>query len=90
MEGRGAELIDPSMRDTCSVLQAVKCINVGLLCVQENMDDRPTMSEVVLMLSNETATVPLPNKPAYTIHRRSQMPSNHSNNEVTMTKVEPR
>ncbi|KAI3812201.1 hypothetical protein L1987_16908 [Smallanthus sonchifolius] len=90
MEGRGVELIDPSMRDTCNPLQAVKCINVGLLCVQEIMEERPTMSEVVVMLSNETATIPLPNKPAFTIHRRSQMSINYSNNEVTMTNVEPR
>ncbi|KAI7744515.1 hypothetical protein M8C21_006208 [Ambrosia artemisiifolia] len=90
MEGRGVDLIDPSMRDTCNPLQAIKCINVGLLCVQETMDERPTMSEVVVMLSNETASVPLPKKPAFTIHRRSQMLSKYSNNEVTMTNVEPR
>ncbi|KAI3714106.1 hypothetical protein L1987_72696 [Smallanthus sonchifolius] len=90
MEGRGVELIDPSMRDTCNPLLAVKCINVGLLCVQEIMEERPTMSEVVVMLSNETATIPLPNKPAFTIHRRSQMSINYTNNEVTMTNVHPR
>ncbi|KAK9052018.1 hypothetical protein SSX86_028646 [Deinandra increscens subsp. villosa] len=92
MEGRGVELIDPSMRkrDTCNPVHAVKCINIGLLCAQEIMDERPTMSEVVVMLSNETATVPLPKKPAFTIHKRSQMSSNYSNNEVTMTIVEPR
>ncbi|KAI3714105.1 hypothetical protein L1987_72695 [Smallanthus sonchifolius] len=90
MEGRGVELIDPSMRDTCNPLLAVKCINVGLLCVQEIMEERPTMSEVVVMLSNETATIPLPNKPAFMIHRRSQMSINYSNNEVTMTNVKPR
>ncbi|MFS8031255.1 putative protein kinase RLK-Pelle-DLSV family [Helianthus anomalus] len=90
MEGRGVELIDPSMRDTCNPLHAMKCINVGLLCVQEIMDERPTMSEVVVMLSNETATVPLPKKPAFTIYRRSQILRDHSNNEVTVTNVEPR
>ncbi|KAJ0666923.1 putative protein kinase RLK-Pelle-DLSV family [Helianthus annuus] len=90
MEGRGVELIDPSMRDTCNPLQAMKRVNVGLLCVQEIMDERPTMSEVVVMLSNETATVPLPKKPAFTIHRRSQILRDHSNNEVTVTNVEPR
>ncbi|KAK1437915.1 hypothetical protein QVD17_03715 [Tagetes erecta] len=90
MEGRGVELIDPAMRDTCNPQQAVKCINIGLLCVQEIMDERPTMSEVVVMLSNETATVPLPKKPAFTIHKRSQISRNYSNNVVTMTNVEPR
>lgn len=92
MDGRGLELIDSSMRsDPCiSPLQAVRCIHVGLLCVQEIMNERPTMSEVVIMLSNETAPIPLPKKPAFTIHRSSQMSSRFSNNEVTMSNVEPR
>ncbi|KAJ0762266.1 putative non-specific serine/threonine protein kinase [Helianthus annuus] len=45
MEGRGVELIDPSMRDTCNPLQAMKRVNVGLLCVQEIMDERLIMLE---------------------------------------------
>ncbi|PWA75328.1 Apple-like protein [Artemisia annua] len=90
MEGRGVELIDPSTRDNCKPLQAVKCINVGLLCVQEMMNDRPTMSEVIVMLSNETATIPLPKKPAFKIHRSSQMPISYSDNEVTVTNIDPR
>ena len=90
MEGSGVELIDPSMRDNCDPLQAVKCVNVGLLCVQEITNDRPTMSDVVVMLSNETATIPMPKKPAFTIHRSTQMSSMYSNNEVTVTNVEPR
>ncbi|KAJ9550014.1 hypothetical protein OSB04_022557 [Centaurea solstitialis] len=93
MEGRALDLIDPSMRETYNPLQAVKCINVGLLCVQETMSERPTMSEVVIMLSNETTTIQSPKKPAFTIHefhRSSQISSRCSNNEITMTNVEPR
>ncbi|GJV40752.1 G-type lectin S-receptor-like serine/threonine-protein kinase [Tanacetum coccineum] len=90
MDGRGVELIDPSLRDSCDPLLAVKCINVGLLCVQEMMNDRPTMSEVVVMLSNETASIPLSKKPAFTIHRSAPVWSIYSNNEVTVTNVEPR
>nr|XP_043639775.1 G-type lectin S-receptor-like serine/threonine-protein kinase At4g27290 [Erigeron canadensis] len=90
MNGRGLELIDPSMTDVSNPLLAVKCINVGLLCVQENMNDRPTMSEVVVMLSNETATISLPQKPPFTIHRSSNISCRYSNNEVTMSHVDPR
>ncbi|KVI07016.1 Bulb-type lectin domain-containing protein [Cynara cardunculus var. scolymus] len=92
MEGRALDLIDPSMRDTYNPLQAVKCINIGLLCVQEIMSERPTMSEVVVMLSNETATIQPPKKPAFTIHRTdrsSQMSSRCSNNKITLTNIEP-
>ncbi|CAH1429190.1 unnamed protein product [Lactuca virosa] len=92
IEGRGLELIDPLIRGTCSNAdqQAVKCINVGLLCIQEIMSDRPTMSEVVVMLINENATVPSPKKPAFTLHRSAHASSRFSNNEVTVTNVGPR
>ncbi|CAH1414467.1 unnamed protein product [Lactuca virosa] len=92
IEGRGLELIDPLIRGTCSNAdqQAVKCINVGLLCIQEIMSDRPTMSEVVVMLINENATVPSPKKPAFTLQRSAHASSRFSNNEVTVTNLEPR
>ena len=43
-----------------------RCIHVAFLCVQEKAIDRPTMSNVVFMLRNET-TVPLPTpkRPAF-------------------------
>uniref|UniRef100_A0A0E0MGZ2 Uncharacterized protein n=1 Tax=Oryza punctata TaxID=4537 RepID=A0A0E0MGZ2_ORYPU len=43
----------------------MRCINIALLCVQENAADRPTMSDVVVMLSSENMTLPKPNHPAY-------------------------
>jgi hypothetical protein len=43
----------------------MRCVNIGLICVQENADDRPTMSDVVSMLSSESITLPEPNYPAY-------------------------
>jgi hypothetical protein len=45
-----------------------KCIKIALLCVQENASDRPTMAEVVAMLSlsNDTAMIVAePKQPAY-------------------------
>lgn len=38
---------------------------MGLLCVQENAANRPTMASVVLMLSSATITLPLPSEPAF-------------------------
>lgn len=43
----------------------VLCIQVGLLCVQDCAEDRPNMSEVVTMLSNEGASLPMPKQPMY-------------------------
>lgn len=51
--------------------EAMRCINVGLLCVQDHPEDRPTMSTVVAMISNETSELPEPKKPAFFIGQDS-------------------
>ena len=68
---------------------------MGLLCVQENPDDRPFMSSVVLNLENGCATLPAPNHPAYFVKRNSdegQMSESivNSKNTVTLTVIEGR
>lgn len=45
--------------------ELLKCINIALLCVQENAADRPNMWDVTTMLSTEGARLPEPNHPAY-------------------------
>lgn len=64
-KGKVLEIIDSSIRDTCSVQQVERCINIGLLCVQEAPIDRPTMSSVILMLENEIIPLPSPKEPAF-------------------------
>uniref|UniRef100_A0A803PZS4 Serine-threonine/tyrosine-protein kinase catalytic domain-containing protein n=1 Tax=Cannabis sativa TaxID=3483 RepID=A0A803PZS4_CANSA len=44
--------------------EALCCIHIGLLCVQQNPNDRPNMSSVVLMLSGEKM-LPQPKRPVY-------------------------
>ncbi|TVU32355.1 hypothetical protein EJB05_24080, partial [Eragrostis curvula] len=44
------------------LLELEKCVQVGLLCVQQSADDRPTMSAVVTMLNN-TSLIHRPKKP---------------------------
>ncbi|PWA71873.1 cysteine-rich RLK (RECEPTOR-like protein kinase) 26 [Artemisia annua] len=48
-----------SLRDT------IRCIHIGLLCVQQNAIDRPTMASVVYMLNNYSLALPLPSEPAF-------------------------
>ena len=43
----------------------MRCIQIGLLCVQENVVHRPTMASVVLMLNSCSITLPIPLKPAF-------------------------
>ncbi|XP_062082959.1 G-type lectin S-receptor-like serine/threonine-protein kinase At4g27290 isoform X1 [Humulus lupulus] len=44
--------------------EALRCIHIGLLCVQQNPIDRPNMSSVILMLNGEKV-LPQPKPPAY-------------------------
>ena len=57
-------IIDPRLR-TETRTEMIRCIHMGLLCVQESVEDRPTMSSVVLMLSSHSLTLPLPSHPPF-------------------------
>lgn len=63
------EFVDPAIRDSCSPRQASRCVNVGLLCVQDRPNDRPTMSSVVIMLEGGTAAYPQPKQPTFSAER---------------------
>ena len=66
-EGSASNLIDPSM-NSGSRSGIMRCIHIGLLCVQENVADRPTMASIVLMLSSYSLTLPLPSQPGFFMH----------------------
>ena len=83
-EGKGLELIDPSLDESCSPEEVIRCIHVGLLCVQDKAMDRPTMSDVVSMLSNDTMALPTPKQPAFFIN----ISSDYQEPEVTEIKLE--
>lgn len=59
------DLIDPNLEIPPSFLP-LRYIHVGLLCVQERPADRPTMSDVIAMFSNELIKVASPNRPPFT------------------------
>ena len=48
----------------CINSELLRSIHIGLLCVQQHAEDRPTMSSVVVMLDNES-TLPPPKQPAF-------------------------
>uniref|UniRef100_A0A6N2KLI9 non-specific serine/threonine protein kinase n=1 Tax=Salix viminalis TaxID=40686 RepID=A0A6N2KLI9_SALVM len=68
-EEKVLDLMDRALSETCDANEFVRCVNVGLLCVQEHPWDRPTMSTVALMLGSDTASLPTPNKPAFSASR---------------------
>ena len=63
------DLMDQSVQETCNANQFMKCVNVGLLCIEEDPSDRPTMSNVVTMLDSEIAIVSTPKQPAFVLRR---------------------
>ncbi|RRT70262.1 hypothetical protein B296_00008878, partial [Ensete ventricosum] len=97
---RASEFVDPSLGDCYPTNEARRCFQVGLLCVQESPDDRPTMSSVLLMLKSEQMPLPLPNEPPSFARLRtdglkssvtkSDTTRTHSVNEVTITVIDPR
>lgn len=66
-EGRWHELIDESLVSKYHPAEneIMRCINIALLCVQENAADRPTMSDVVAMLSSKMMVLAEPKHPGY-------------------------
>ncbi|XP_075664806.1 G-type lectin S-receptor-like serine/threonine-protein kinase At1g11300 [Castanea sativa] len=59
-------LIDPIIFEPCYEMEILRCIHVGLLCVQEFAKDRPTVSTVISMLKSEIVDLPHPNQPPFT------------------------
>lgn len=70
--------MDENLKGSSKTKEILKCINIGLLCVQEDPNDRPTMSEAVVMLSSETRDIPGPRQPAFVIKRRLYTSSSSS------------
>ncbi|KAL0012567.1 hypothetical protein SO802_007675 [Lithocarpus litseifolius] len=94
-EDRALDIVDSSIFESSVSHEVLRCIQIGLLCVQEDAADRPTMFAILLMLSCET-TLPSPKQPAFIFRR----PTNdlgsvtgkefYSINDVTLTMFEAR
>ncbi|KAL8032750.1 hypothetical protein ABFS82_13G117200 [Erythranthe guttata] len=54
---------------SASAETALRCIQIGLLCVQQRHEDRPTMSNVLVMLENEQLALAQPKQPGFYTQR---------------------
>ncbi|PQQ02558.1 cysteine-rich receptor-like protein kinase 26 [Prunus yedoensis var. nudiflora] len=64
-EGTAANLVDPMLKNG-SRPEIMRCIHIGLLCVQQTIADRPTMAAVILMLTSSSLdNLPAPSQPAF-------------------------
>ncbi|KAJ4703239.1 putative Kinase [Melia azedarach] len=75
MEGTALNLIDPVLK-VGSSREILRCIHIGLLCVQENVANRPTMATVCLLLSSSSLSLPIPSKPPFFMQNTMEMQSN--------------
>jgi hypothetical protein len=96
-EGNCLDIMHSVVAKTCIDNEVMRCINIGLLCVQEDAADRPTMSIVVVMLASDTMTLPKPKQPAFPIGRMtcddkstSKSSKTPSINDVTVSNIVPR
>lgn len=94
MKDSALEVMDETIVESCDENEVLKCVNVALLCVQEDPAERPVMSNVVFMLGGESITLSRPNQPAFIARRNSAGAStsssssklyNTSNNGLTIT-----
>ncbi|KAL6330155.1 hypothetical protein AAG906_040075 [Vitis piasezkii] len=58
-----------TLSETCNTNKFWRCVNVRLLCVQEDPSDRHAMAIAVLLLSSDSATMPVPKEPVFVVKR---------------------
>lgn len=95
-DGRSLELVDAYICDSANLSEVQRLIHVGLLCVQQRPDDRPRMTTVVALLSNE-GKLPKANQPGFFTEGdvfvdegTTSTNEASSTNEITITQLEAR
>ncbi|XP_075649216.1 G-type lectin S-receptor-like serine/threonine-protein kinase RKS1 isoform X2 [Castanea sativa] len=94
-EDNSMKIVDPLLDETYLANKVSRCIQIGLLCVQEHATHRPTMSTVVFMLGNDTP-LPSPKQPAFILKGTynstdiSTSAASNSINEITFSKIDGR
>ncbi|XP_013583493.1 PREDICTED: G-type lectin S-receptor-like serine/threonine-protein kinase RKS1 [Brassica oleracea var. oleracea] len=94
-KGEATAVIDKLMnQDINDESEVMKCVHIGLLCVQENASDRPDMPSVVSMFGHNANDFPPPKHPAFTSGRKPHVKNDDlsgenstSVNDVTLTDV---
>ncbi|CAA0396227.1 unnamed protein product [Arabidopsis thaliana] len=95
--GSPSELVDPSFGDNYQTSEITRCIHIALLCVQEDAEDRPTMSSIVQMLTTSLIALAEPRPPGFFFRSKQEQagPSIDSSthcsvDEASITRVTPR
>ncbi|KAF8109723.1 hypothetical protein N665_0093s0073 [Sinapis alba] len=98
--GSPLDLVDPTIVESYESNEAIRCIHIALLCVQEDPADRPMLPAIIMMLTSSTATLHVPRAPGTFLSSRCESVSNGlesistsipgSTNDVTISDLDPR
>ncbi|PKA52385.1 Cysteine-rich receptor-like protein kinase 8 [Apostasia shenzhenica] len=61
------QIVDECLEDEYNATEALRCIQIGLLCVQNEPSQRPSMASVMLMFSSYSSSLPVPLMPGFYI-----------------------
>ncbi|KAI0497840.1 hypothetical protein KFK09_021078 [Dendrobium nobile] len=64
-QGKALEVIDKKIGKRYSAQEALRVIQIALLCVQEQATQRPNMAFIIAMLCTSSMKLPIPPTPAY-------------------------
>ena len=64
-EKKPLEIMDPTLQDSYSSEKWIRVITIGLLCTQAAAALRPSMFQVVWMLTGEQEHISSPTRPAF-------------------------
>ncbi|XP_026451660.1 putative receptor-like protein kinase At4g00960 [Papaver somniferum] len=99
-KGTALELLDPTLKENHSRGEVMRCIHIALLCVQEDMADRPTMAAIIQKLTNFSVSLQLPTSPpTYFVKKKGETSTSFGDtvdeeqytvNDASITQLHPR
>ncbi|TVU01633.1 hypothetical protein EJB05_52906, partial [Eragrostis curvula] len=85
-------LLDGCPADDHGKQEMLRCIHIGLLCVQDDPQLRPRMASIVLMLNSHSVALAVPTEPVFTVlgEKMRVAAPEPSVNEASISHLEPR
>lgn len=77
------ETVDQSLKGDFPAQEASKVLQIGLLCTQASAALRPSMSDVLQMLTDENISIPTPKQPPFL--NSSFLGADSTTKSITMT-----
>ncbi|XP_023645612.1 G-type lectin S-receptor-like serine/threonine-protein kinase At1g11280 isoform X3 [Capsella rubella] len=88
LETGGVDLLDQAISSSCSSVEVARCVQIGLLCIQQQAIDRPNIAQVVSMITT-TTDLPTPKQPVFALQIQDQVSVviSESSNHITQTEI---